>query len=182
MEVKNQLAGTAEAISDAAFKNHGFTSLPTMFDIIVIILQAQADATLQEVQDALKEHEQNQTMLAKPDAVSEALYSQQGGRNDNQRGRGGRGGRSNKGKEHPQKWYDLCKTRSYNTTDCWNTEKNNNNKRPQEHRITCYYCTEEGRTKDNCPIRKKVNALRNNRTVQEKGGNGSAPNPTGNQQ
>jgi len=83
MEVKNQLAGTAEAISDAAFKNHIFTSLPTMFEVIVIILQTRADATLQEVQDALKEHEQNQAMLVKPDAVSEALYSQQGGRNDN---------------------------------------------------------------------------------------------------
>jgi len=181
-EIKNQLAGTAEAISDAAFKNHIFTSLPTMFDVIVIILQARADATLQEVQDALKEHEQNQAMLAKPDAVSEALYSQQGGRNDNHRGRGGRGGRSNKGKERPQKWCDSCKTRSHNTTDCWNTEKNNNNKRPQERVITCYYCTEEGHTKDNCPIRKKANALRNNRAVQEHGGNGSTPNPTGNQQ
>jgi len=89
MEVKNQLAGTAEAISDAAFKNHTFTSLLTMFDVIVVILQARADATLQEVQDALKEHEQNQAMLVKPDAVSEALYSQQGGQNDNYRGRGG---------------------------------------------------------------------------------------------
>jgi len=54
-EVKNQLDGTAEAISDAEFKTHLFTTLPTMFDVIVIILQARADATLQEVQDALKE-------------------------------------------------------------------------------------------------------------------------------
>jgi len=46
MEVKNQIAGTSQAISDAAFKNHIFTSLPTMFDVIVIILQARVDATL----------------------------------------------------------------------------------------------------------------------------------------
>jgi hypothetical protein len=187
MEVKNQLVGTAEAISDAEFKIHVFTTLPTMFDVIVIILQARADATLQEVQDALKEHEQNQALLVKPDAVSEALYSQQGGRNDNQRGRGGRGGRSNKGKERPQKWCDSCKTRTHNSADCWHTEKNNNNKRPQEHTITCYYCTEEGHTKSDCPTRKKANALRNSRTVREQegngqGGNGSAPNPTGDQQ
>jgi hypothetical protein len=115
IEVKNQLVGTAEVISDAEFKIHVFTNLPTMFDVIVIILQTRVDATLQEVKDALKEHEQNQALLVKPDAVSEALYSQQGGRNDNQKRRGGRGGRSNKGKEHPQKWYDSCKIRIHNT-------------------------------------------------------------------
>ena len=179
MEVKNQLAGTAEAISDAAFKNHIFTTLPTMFDVIVIILQARADATLQEVQDALKEHKQNQVMLVKPDAVAEALYSQ--------RGRGGRGGQSNKGKERPQKWCDSCKMRSHNTIDCWYTQKNNNNKRPQERMPTCYYCAEEGYTRVDSPTRKKATALRNHRTAQEQegngqGGNGSAPNPTGNQQ
>jgi len=102
-EVKNQLDGTAEVISDAEFKNHLFTTLPTMFDGIVIILQARADATLQEVQNALKEHEQNQAMVVKPDAVSDALYTQQAGRSGNQRGREGRGGRSSKGKERLQK-------------------------------------------------------------------------------
>jgi hypothetical protein len=45
MEVRNQLMGTPEAISDAEFKIHVFTSLPTMFDVIVIILQARVDAT-----------------------------------------------------------------------------------------------------------------------------------------
>jgi len=64
-EVKNQLDGTVKAISDAEFKTHLFTTLPTMFDVIVIILQARADATLQEVQDALKEHEQNQAVTAR---------------------------------------------------------------------------------------------------------------------
>jgi hypothetical protein len=183
MEVKNQLVGTAEAISDAEFKIHVFTTLPTMFDVIVIILQARADATLQEVHDALKEHEQNQAMIVKPDAVSDALYTQQGGRGGNQRGRGGRGayqGRGNKGKERSQKWCNSCKNGTHNTIDCWHDEKNN--KRPQEHANACYHCGEEGHTRNDCPARRKGNALRNNRTVQEQGRNGLAPNPTGNQQ
>jgi hypothetical protein len=187
-EIKNQLLGTDEAISNAEFKTHVFTTLPTMFDVIVIILQARADATLQEIEDALKEHEQNQAMIVKPDAVSDALYSHQGGRNDSQRGRGGRGGRNNKGKERgPQKWCDSCKLRSHNTVDCWHTEKNNNKKRPQEHASVCYYCAEEGHTKGDCPIRKKAYVLRNSRAAQEQegnreAGNGPAPNATGNQQ
>jgi len=184
-EVKNQLDGTTEVISDAEFKTHLFTTLPTMFDVIVIILQARADATLQEVQDALKEHEQNQAMVVKPDAVSDALYIQQAGRSGNQRGRGGRGGRSGKGKERSQKWCDSCRTGTHNTADCWNSE---NNKRPQEHTNTCYHCGDEGHTRSDCPIRKKANAARNKRTAQEheengRGrGNGSAPNSTTNQQ
>jgi hypothetical protein len=186
MEVRNQLMGTPEAISDAEFKIHVFTSLPTMFDVIVIILQARADATLQEVQDALKEHEQNQAMLVKPDAVSDALYTQQAGRSGNQRGRGGRGGRSGKGKERSQKWCDSCRTGTHNTADCWSSEKNN--KRPQEHTNTCYHCGDEGHTRIDCPIRKKAHAARNNRTAQEHEGNERgrgnepAPNPTPNQQ
>jgi hypothetical protein len=43
-----------------------------MFDVIVIILQVRADAIPHEVHDALKEHEQNQAMMVKPDAVSDA--------------------------------------------------------------------------------------------------------------
>jgi len=184
-EVKNQLDGTAEAISDAEFKTHVFTTLPTMFDVIVIILQARADATLQEVQDALKEHEQNQAMLVKPDAVSDALYTQQAGRSGNQHGRGGRGGRSSKGRERSQKWCDSCRTGTHNTADCWNSE---NNKRPREHTNTCYHCGDEGYTRIDCPIRKKAHAARNNRTAQEHEGNscgrgnGPAPNPTVNRE
>jgi hypothetical protein len=86
LEVKNQLAGSAQAISDAEFQNHLYTTLPSMFDVIVVILQSRADPTIQEVLDALKQHEQNHAMTVKPDSVSEALYTQQGG---NQQGRGG---------------------------------------------------------------------------------------------
>jgi hypothetical protein len=178
MEVKNQLIGTAEAICDAEFKTHVYTSLPSMFAVIVIILQSRADTTIPQILEALKEHEQNQAMTVTPDAVSEALYTQQAGRSSSQRGRGGR--RGNQGKERPQKWCDSCKTVGHNTANCWAKEKGN--KRPQEQVNGCYYCGEEGHVKSNCPVRRKGNALRNRRTAQEQGGDGPTPNPTGNQQ
>jgi hypothetical protein len=171
LEVKNQLAGSAQAISDAEFQNHLYTSLPSMFDVIVEILQARTDPTIQKVLDALKEHEQNHTMTVKPDSVSEALYSQQGG---NQRGRGGRGanrGRGNyHGKERSQKWCDECKKGTHMTADCWYNEKNN--KRTHDQGTNgCYYCGEEGHIQYNYLAKRKGNALRNNRASQPQGVN-----------
>jgi hypothetical protein len=185
LDVKNQLVGTPEAISEAEFKNHIFTSLPSMFDVIVINLQSRADATIQEVLDALKEHEQNHAMTVKPDSVSKALYTEKGGRSGNQQGRGGRGdhhGRGNyQGKECPQKWCDCCKTGTHRTANCWYKEKNN--KRAQEQGLNgCYYCGEEGHMQNDCPARRKGNALRNSRTAQDQGGNGRVQDPPVNQQ
>ena len=181
LEVKNQLIGTAKAISDAEFKTHIYTSLPSMFDVIVIILQSQADTTIQQVQDALKEHEQNQAMVVKPDAVSEALYTQQGRRSGNQRGRGGQGrqvGRGNKGKERAPKWCDSCKTGTHTTANCWHKDSKNNKRAQDQGTNACYYCAEEGHLQNDCPIKRKANALRNSRNAQEHGG----MNTSGNQQ
>jgi hypothetical protein len=171
LEVKNQLAGSAQAISDAEFQNHLYTSLPSMFDVIVVILQARADPTIQEVLDALKEHEQNHTMTVKPDSASEVLYTQHGG---NQRGRGGRGtnhGRRNyNGKECSQKWYEECKKGTHMTADSWYNEKNN--KRTYDQGTNgCYYCGEEGHIQYNCPAKRKGNALLNNRASIPQGAN-----------
>jgi len=77
MEIKNQLAGSDEAISDASFKTHIFTTLPSIFSVTVEILQSCTGMSVQEVIHALKECEHNKAMMTKPDAVSDTLYSQQ---------------------------------------------------------------------------------------------------------
>jgi len=85
LDIRNQHVGTAEAITDSAFKTHIFTTLPPMFAITIEILQSRVSLTIEEVFDALKEREKNKVMAVVPDAVSDALYTQQGGR-------GGQGG------------------------------------------------------------------------------------------
>jgi len=54
MEIKNQLAGSDEAISDTSLKTHIYTTLPTMVSVTVEILQSRAGISVQEVIDALK--------------------------------------------------------------------------------------------------------------------------------
>jgi hypothetical protein len=162
LEIRNQLVGTAEAITDSAFKTHIFTTLPSMFAVTIEILQSRADITIDEVFDALKECEKNKAMVVVPDAVSEALYTQQGGRG----GRGAHQGRGNyRGKGRFQKvWCDWCKTGTHTTDNCWSKgRKSNKRTREDQGSATagCYHCGEEGHIKFDCPVRKKGNALRN---------------------
>jgi hypothetical protein len=87
LNITNQLAGTPEAVPDMVLINHILTTLPEMFKISIKVLQTRADLTIHQIINDLKECEQNEALATKPDAVSEALYSQQGGRG------GGRGGK-----------------------------------------------------------------------------------------
>jgi len=173
LDIRNQLVGTAEAITDSAFKTHIFTTLPPMFAVTIEILQSRANLTIEEVFDALKECEKNKAMAVVPDVVSEALYTHQGGRGGSQqRGRGGRGahqGRGNyRGKGHFQKvWCDWYSTGTHTTADCWSKETTTS-KHPREDQMDgCYYCREEGHIRLNCPARKKGNALRNRRNTEQ---------------
>jgi len=88
MEIRNQLVGSDEAISDVSFKTHIFTTLPSIFSITVEILQSHIGISVQEVIDTLKECELNKAMMTKPDTVLEALYSQH-----SEKGKGGQGHR-----------------------------------------------------------------------------------------
>jgi len=173
LEIRNQLVGTAEAITDSAFKTHIFTTLPSMFAVTIEILQSRANLTIEEVFDALKECEKNKAMVVVPDAVSEALYTHQGGRGGSlQRGRGGRGahqGRGNyRGKGRSQKvWCDWCSTGTHTTANCWSKETTTSKHPREDQKEDCYYCGEEGHIRLNCPARKKGNALRNRRNTEQ---------------
>jgi len=162
MEIKNQLAGSDEAISDASFKTHIFTTLPSIFSVTIEILQSRAGITIQEVMDSLKECERNKAMMTKPDAVSEALYSQQ-----SKNGKGGQGRRNG------NKWCTNCKMTSHDTENCWKLKNQDGNKRKREtNRDICYYCGDEGHMQKDCPIKKKAQAARF-------GNQGSSGRPSG---
>jgi hypothetical protein len=79
LNITNQLAGTSEAVPDMVLRNHIFTTLPEMFKISIKVLQSRADITIHQIMSDLKECEQNEALATKPDAVTEALYTQQGG-------------------------------------------------------------------------------------------------------
>jgi len=80
LNITNQLTGTSEAAPDMDLRNHIFTTLLEMFKISIKVLQSQVDITIHQIMSDLKEYEQNKVLATKPDAVLEAVYSEQGGR------------------------------------------------------------------------------------------------------
>lgn len=114
-------------------------------------------------------------MVIKPDAVSEALYSQH-----SDKGLGGQ--ERQKGK----RWCTNCRATSHDTAYCWKKDQDGSgNKRKRETHPTarvCYYCGEEGHTQKDCPVKRKANAARggnrgsSNQRRDGSGGNGSGGN------
>jgi uncharacterized membrane protein YgcG len=178
LEIKNELVGSAEAISDASFMTHIFNTLPPMFAVTVEILQCRAGITIQEVLDAIRECEQNKAMVTKPDAVSEALYSQHSGK--------GKGGQE---RQKGKRWCTYCRATSHDTAYCWKKDQDGSgNKRKRETNPTariCYYCGEEGHTQKDCPVKRKADAVRGgnrgsfNQRRDGSGGNGFGGNGSG---
>ena len=164
LDITTELVGSEEAVSDMVLKNHIYTTLPPAYAVTIEILQSRAGVTVQEVIDALNEYETNRSMTTKPDAISEALYTQQGARG----GRGGYQGRY-QGNECSQRRCDWCKTGTHSTSNCW-SKKNNKWARDQND---CYYCGEEGHIKNDCPARKKGQALGNSRGIGHDGCEGN---------
>jgi hypothetical protein len=62
LEIRNQIVGSSEAISDVAFQTHIFSSLPPVFEVTGKILQNRADTTIEEIIDALKEDKRIRSM------------------------------------------------------------------------------------------------------------------------
>jgi len=128
LNISNQLAGTSEAIPDMVLKTT-FSRLPEMFKICIKMLQSQANVTIHRVMSDLKECGLNKTLATKPDAVSKALYPQQGGRGGTRGGRGWRGNhRGGRGgsDQRPQMWCSWCSTNTHNFENCWKKDSNNN--------------------------------------------------------
>ena len=191
LDITTELAGSEEAVSDVVLKNHIYTTLPPSYAVTIEILQSRARVTVKEVMDTLNGFETHRSMTTKPDAVSEALYTQQGGRG----GRGGYQGRYQGNERSSRGWCDWCKTGTHTTANCWSKK----NKRARDQN-DCYYSGEEGHMKNNCPARRKGQAARNSKGKGREGkgrdghegngcngrdgreGNGHTHNTSGNQQ
>ena len=111
LEIRNQIAGTPEEISDVACKTHIFTSLPAVFDMTLKIQQNRPDATIESIIDALKEEERIRTMRTAPDAAAEAFAGEGSGMRRNHRG-GSRGGRG-RSRGGAGTWCSFCNTRTH---------------------------------------------------------------------
>jgi hypothetical protein len=109
LEISNQIVGSSKAISDVAFQTHIFSSLPPVFEVTGKILQNRADATIEEIIDALKEDERIHALRTQPAATTDVYYSSSSNHGSGQRrGRGcgtGRGGSHNNKDNH---WCTHC--------------------------------------------------------------------------
>jgi hypothetical protein len=174
-EIRSQIAGTEEAISDTAFKTHIFNSLPAAFAMTINNQQNRPEATVESICNALIEDERLRSMKTSADAAAEALTA------------------NSKPYRRQRKWCDFCKRTSHSTAECWSKDnprnpqlntnrkgayKSNANPNPTGKRtrndfeedkstsskVVCYYCCEPGHTSTVCPIRLKALAMRKDRT------------------
>jgi hypothetical protein len=158
-ELRNQIAGTDEKISDTAFKTHIFNTMPAVFEMTVKFQQNLPNASVSDIMEALQEDERLRMMRNQTDAAADALASK---------------AVTKKGK----KYCDFCNTSTHNIDKCWSknskknrrTQKNSNGKRDKSSEDeaddddsgsdTCYYCTEPGHRAPQCPLKKKAVAMR----------------------
>lgn len=163
LEIRNQIAGTAEAISDIAFKIHVFSTLPAIFDVTARMQQNMPNATIESILDALKEDERIRQMRSLPDAATDALSVQ------TQRGsRGGRGrGRGSANSTH---WCSHCGTATHNLADCRSNGSSKRSRRDSADgtsstgagSMICYHCAQVGHRAAACPIKRRADEARLN--------------------
>lgn len=173
MELRNQINGTPEAISDVAFKTHVFSSLPAAFEVTAKIQQNRADATIESILDALKEDESIRAMRVQPDASTEAFLTGED-RGRYHRGRGvarGRFGTTISNRSHQEGlWCTFCNTPTHNTVNCRSKQfaSGHSLKRRHEDATTateetgpvCWHCGEQGHRISKCPIKRRGDEAR----------------------
>ena len=172
LEIKNQLTGTPEKISDIACKMHIFTSLPDVFDVTLKIQQNRPDATIMSIIDALKEDEKIRMMKTLPDATTEAFYTE-GGRGSYRGGSRGGHGRARGSGGGDSLGCSHCNTRMHSLEECWSKGR----ARAQAPTATpaaagtpaglagasrapalCWHCGDEGHRQTECPIKRHGDA------------------------
>jgi len=192
INLRNQIAGTKEAISDMTFLTHIYESMPPSFGVSVDVQQSKEDQTVDSVMMAFKEFERAKALQVSTESTiepsSETAHYAHGGR--------------------PSKWCNNCNTRTHDTKDCWSIGRftaGNKRRFSQMERtgtggsstggsstggsstggskttIECYYCGEAGHRRAECPIRIRGNRVRErhmNSAVERRLGGGAQANIT----
>jgi hypothetical protein len=128
LEIRNQIAGTDEAISNAAFKTHLFKTLPLAFAITTKIQRNRTDnPSIEQIIDALKQDEAACSIETLPDAATEAFHSAGPARRGKQRYNCGSYDRSSK--PSGSRWCSIWENPRHNTEDCWYKESGVRRKR-----------------------------------------------------
>jgi hypothetical protein len=161
LEIRNQIVGSSEAISDVAFRTHIFSSLPPVLEVMGKILQNRADASIEEIIDALKEDERIRAMRTQPAAATDVYYSSSSNRGSGQRRGRGRGASRGGAHNKENRWCNVCQTSTHNTEKCYfKAEPSNKCHRDTSEDDTRYYCGGSGHKSPACPIRKRGEAAR----------------------
>jgi hypothetical protein len=169
LEIRNQIIGTKEAISDAAFKTHLFKTLPPVFAMTAKIQQNRTDdPPIEVIIDALKQDESNRSMETPPDAATEAFHTAGPSRRGKQRYSRGPYDKNSGGKS--SRWCSICELSSHNTQDCWYKESgvrgkrspntntaigNESNIKTEPDGLICFHCGGDGHRSTRCPFKAK---------------------------
>jgi hypothetical protein len=197
LEIRNQIVGTNEAISDAAFKTHLFKTLPPVFAITAKIQQNRTDnPSIEQIIDALKQDEAARSIETLPDAATEAFHSAGPARRHGGKQRYNRVPYDRGSKPSGSRWCTICENPSHTTEDCWykesgvrgkrspniGTDQNSKHESMQEEnlkaRIICFHCGGEGHRATRCSLKIKGEEARA-RYMKDKDQEGKAYIATG---
>ena len=165
LDIRNQLAGTSQALDDATIKARIYATLPPEFLTTAIYQQnLPEDTPLESVMDALIRDESMRALSNPPPALKEAHFSigtASGIPRGRGRGRGGRGGRGRWGRQtFDTKWCTHCQRNTHDTKDCWSRPTDHDDgpgddNRGNLHPLKCWFCGESGHRQQNCAVREK---------------------------
>ena len=187
LRIRNEIAGTDEAIPDVAFRTHIYNTIPPIFEMTGRIMACQPNLTAEQLIDALKEDERLRTLRTNHPATTDAYTASTNKSNNaltSTQGRGGgrgyahgRGRGGYRSQEDPGRWCTFCETRTHTTAACFrkpastgsagSAPRYTNLKRPLENEnIECYHCGEDGHLSYNCPVKARADAKRRMRLTQ----------------
>ena len=162
LDIRNQLAGTSQALDDTTIKARIYATLPPEFLTTAIYQQnLPEDTPLESVMDALIRDESMRALTNDPPALKEALFTTDGtSQRGRGRGRGGRGGRGRWGRQtYGTKWCTHCQRNTHDTKDCWSrshgSDNLNDNGNGGGDPPKCWFCGESGHLQQNCAVREK---------------------------